>query len=100
MNSLMPFTTTATELQRNYKKVVRMVKKSKEPVTVLSNSRPEIIVMDYRTFRDFSRELPKEKARHRKGLDELFGSWTKEEGDEFDKIIEEEFEQINPEGWK
>ena len=30
----------------------------------------------------------------------LFGMWTKEEGEQFDKHIEEAFEQIDEEDWK
>ena len=33
-------------------------------------------------------------------FDKYFGGWTKEEADEFDRIIEEEFEQIDEEIWK
>lgn len=96
----MPVTTTSTELQRNYKKVVRMVKKSKEPVAVLSNNKPEMVIMDYRVFVDYSKDIVGKKPRRRKELNELFGSWSNKEAEEFDKIIEDAFEQINPEGWK
>lgn len=101
MNRLLPLTTTATELQRNYRKVIKMVKKSKEPVTVLSNNRPEIVVMDYDAFKtNITRKEPKKSAKHSRSLDEFFGIWSKEEADEFDRVIEEMFEQVNPEGWK
>ena len=33
-------------------------------------------------------------------LDFLFGTWTKEEAEEFDKVVEEEFEQIDWDDWK
>ncbi len=96
MNSLLPFTTTATELQRNYKRVVARAKKLGRPVTVLSNNKPELIVMDYSSFKKDSLK----KAGKKSGLEAVFGSWTKEEADKFDKIIEEAFEQIDPEDWK
>lgn len=100
MNGLMPPTTTATELQRNYKKVVEIVKKVKGPVTVLSNNKPEIVVMDYKVFTDFSRDLIKKKAIRAKSLDDFYGSWSKEEAKEFDKVTEDAFEQVNSESWK
>lgn len=96
----MPNTTTATEFQRNYRKVIKMVKKIREPVTVLSNNKPDIVVIDYDVFADLLKILPRKKVRQRRSLDELFGSWTKKEADEFDKFIEDAFEQINPESWK
>ena len=33
-------------------------------------------------------------------LDHLFGRWSKEEADEFDAIIEEEFEKIDESMWQ
>ena len=33
-------------------------------------------------------------------LDHLIGTWSKEEADEFDAIIEEEFEKIDEEMWE
>lgn len=99
MNNLMPNTTTSTELQRNYKRVASRSRKTKQPVIVLSNNKPEGVYIDYETF---SKKYMRKGARRRiqKGLLAPFGSWTKEETDAFDKVIEEEFEQINPEGWK
>jgi len=50
MEGLMPATTTATELQRNYKRVVQRAKKIKKPLTVLSNNMPELVIVDYEAF--------------------------------------------------
>jgi hypothetical protein len=46
MNGLMPLTTTSTELQRHYKRVVRLAKRTKQPITVLSQNKPTLLVMD------------------------------------------------------
>lgn len=100
MNGVMPLTTTATELQRNYKKVVKRVRRSREPVTVLSNNKPEVVIMDYEVFKSLSNNFVKREAVRRRSLEELYGSWTEKETQEFDKIIEDAFEQVNPEGWK
>lgn len=59
MNGLMPHTTTATELQRNYKKVVKRAKALKEPIVVLSNNKPEGVYMDYEVFKSIQKR-PKE----------------------------------------
>ena len=46
-----------------------------------------------------------ESGRNKRGklnhnFDRFFNTWTKEEADEFDAFIEEEFEQIDEEMWK
>lgn len=40
------------------------------------------------------------KRRKKRDLSEFVGLWTKEEGEAFDKYIEEAFEQIDEEAWK
>lgn len=41
-----PKTTTAREIQRNYRKIFDEVKKTKEPVVVMRNNKPEVVIMD------------------------------------------------------
>lgn len=41
-----PKMTTAREIQRNYRKIFDEVKKTKEPVVVMKNNRPEVVIMD------------------------------------------------------
>lgn len=36
----------------------------------------------------------------KKGTKRLFGSWTNKEAEQFDRVIENAFERINPEDWK
>lgn len=43
---LFPKTTTAREIQRNYRKIFDEVKSSKEPVYVMKNNRPEVAIID------------------------------------------------------
>ena len=38
--------------------------------------------------------------RKKRDLSMLFGMWTKEEGEAFDKYLKEECERIDPEDWK
>lgn len=42
----LPNTTTAREIQRNYRKIFDMVKKTKEPVVVMKNNKPEVAIVD------------------------------------------------------
>ena len=103
MSSLLPNTTTATELQRNYRNVVRIAKKAKKPITVLSNNKPDAIYMDYEAFikEYLTKRVSKDaKSRRGEGIMRAFGSMTGEEADKLDRIIEEECERIDPEGWK
>jgi len=41
-----PKMTTAREIQRNYRKIFDEVKKTKEPVVVMRNNKPEVVIMD------------------------------------------------------
>ena len=43
---MFPKTTTAREIQRNYRKVFDAVKKTKEPVFVMKNNKPEVAIID------------------------------------------------------
>ena len=46
----MPYTTTATELQRHFKKVANRVKRLKQPVVVLANNKPFLLISDYQQY--------------------------------------------------
>lgn len=100
----MPFTTTATELQRNYRRVVKQAKKVGGPVVILSNNKPEGIYVDYEVFKnEYARRVnrgTKKVSGKKKGIKRLFGSWTDEQAEQFDRVIEDAFEQLNPEDWK
>ncbi len=43
---LFPKTTTAREIQRNYRKVFDEVKRTKETVFVMRNNKPEVAIVD------------------------------------------------------
>lgn len=49
---LFPRTTTAREIQRNYKKVFNTVKKTKETVFVMKNNRPEVAIVDVKKLEE------------------------------------------------
>ena len=100
MDGLMPITTTATQLQRNYRNVVKKAKKNKKPIIVLYNNKPEGVYIDYATFKNEFIEASVSKKAKKAGFAEFSGIWTKEEAEKFDRIIEDAFEQVNPEDWQ
>ena len=52
-----PKTTTIREIQRNYKKVFEQVKKTKEPVVVLKNNKPDIVLVDIQALQEMNKRL-------------------------------------------
>ena len=42
----LPKTTTVREIQRNYKKIFEQVKKTKEPIVVIKNNKPDVAIID------------------------------------------------------
>ncbi len=49
---LFPKTTTGKKLQQNYRQVFDMVKKTKEPVIVMRNNRPDVAIVDYKRLEE------------------------------------------------
>lgn len=47
MNTLMPRTVSVSDIQKNYRKVFNTAKRTKEPVIVLSNNKPDVVIIDY-----------------------------------------------------
>ncbi len=43
----MPNTVSVSDIQKNYRKVFDRVKKTKEPVIVLSNNKPDVVIIGY-----------------------------------------------------
>lgn len=54
---LFPRTTTAREIQRNYKKVFSTVKRTKEPVFVMKNNKPEVAIVDVKKLEEMEAVL-------------------------------------------
>lgn len=104
---LMPITTTPTELQRNYRNVVKKAKKAKDAVIVLSNNIPEAVYMDYETYVKKLLnvgEIDKAKtvgfATANDELLSLSGSMSDEEADKLISDIDEMFEKVDKDEWK
>jgi len=100
MTGLMPHTTTATELQRNYKQVAQRAKRLKQPIVVLANNQPQGIYMDYGIYNSWQEGKVKMDSKKKRGFDDLFGSWSNEETDHLNQVIEDAFERVNPDDWK
>ena len=83
MNGIMPYTTTATEIQRHFKRVIKRVKKLKEPVAVLSKNKPSVVLMDYNKFNQMQASKKAKKP--------LFGIWKhlNIRSTEIDKVVKE-----------
>ena len=41
-----PETTTARQIQKNYRKIFDAVRKTKKPVVVMSNNKPDVAIVD------------------------------------------------------
>ncbi len=50
MNTLMPKTVSVSDIQKNYRKVFNTAKRTKEPVIVLANNKPEVAIIDYGAY--------------------------------------------------
>lgn len=65
-----PKTTTAKELQQNYRKVFDLVKKTKEPVFVMRNNKPDVAIIDAKKLEEMEAILAvlqsREEARQGK----------------------------------
>lgn len=49
-------TISAREMQRNYKKIFDRVKRTKEPVIVISNNKPQAAIVSLDVIADYQRE--------------------------------------------
>lgn len=54
---LFPKTTTAREIQRNYKKIFSMVKRTKQPVFVMKNNKPVVAIVDAKKLEEMQATL-------------------------------------------
>ena len=52
-----PFMATVADLQRRYRALVDRVKRTGEPMIVVNNGKPEVIVMDARTYEEHAQRL-------------------------------------------
>lgn len=64
-----PKTTTAKEIQRNYRKVFDLAKKTGEPVIVMRNNKPDVAIVDAKKLEEMEAILAVLESREeaRKG---------------------------------
>ena len=55
MNTLMPKTVSVSDIKKDYRKIFDRAKKTKEPVIVLSNNKPDVVIIDYDSLEDLRR---------------------------------------------
>ncbi|TSC86652.1 MAG: Uncharacterized protein G01um10147_864 [Microgenomates group bacterium Gr01-1014_7] len=46
----MPRTVSVSDIQKNYRKIFNTAKRTKEPVVVLANNKPEVAIIDYEAY--------------------------------------------------
>lgn len=63
MNTLTQIATVA-DLQRNYRPLITSLKKSGQPLIIVSNGRPDVIIMDIDSFESREKELQDLEEKH------------------------------------
>lgn len=56
MNTL-PQITTVANLQRSYRPLISRIKKSGQPLVVVSNGKPDVVIMDIHSFESREKDL-------------------------------------------
>ncbi len=57
MNTLMPNTVSVSDIQKNYRKIFDKARRTKEPVIVLSNNKPDVVIMDVESLELMNKKL-------------------------------------------
>lgn len=96
---------TSTDVQRNYKMVANRAKiLEDEGLIIMANNRPEFAFMRFDLYDDLIKNKTqmkiKSQVKEKTGIDAVFGMWTKQEAVEFNKIVDEMNERIDPDDWK
>ncbi len=93
--------TTATEIQRDYKAVSKRARASDEALIVMLNNKPDLVVMRFDYYQHLiDLDGTKKDGKKKSGLESIFGAWTKQEAEEFNKVVDEMNERIDPKDWK
>lgn len=91
----MPKTASVRDVQRNYKKLFDYVIKTKEPLYLLSNNQPKVVVLDLAVFEDLAakknKELTEEEAL--KIIAEGDREYKSGKLEDFDEFIKKEYPQ-------
>lgn len=84
---MFPKTTTAREIQRNYKKIFDEAKRSKEPVFIMKNNKPQVAIIDAAKFEEMEAVIATLESREeaRAGKAKLLKGSLKDLWDEAQK---------------
>jgi len=62
MNTLfIPNTISARQLQRDYKSIFLQANKHQQPIMVISNNQPQVIILSLKTFERYSQSLNRQE---------------------------------------
>ena len=85
---VLPKTTTAKDIQKNYRRIFDEVKESGEPVIVMRNNQPDVVIMDAKKLEEMEAVIAvlqsKEEVRAGKGkplTDSLTDLWNEAQKD-------------------
>ena len=56
MTSLMPRTVSSSDIQKKYREIFDEVKKTKEPVIVLTGNKPDVAIVDFNYLEELKQE--------------------------------------------
>ena len=56
MTSLMPKTVSSSDIQKKYRAIFDEVKKTKEPMIVLTGNKPEVAIVDFKYLEELRQE--------------------------------------------
>ena len=57
MNTLMPKTVSVSDIQKDYRRIFDSAKKTKKPIIVLSNNKPDVVIMDVKALELLNKKL-------------------------------------------
>ncbi len=95
--------TSSTEIQRNYKAVAKRARAANEAIIVMSNNKPDLVVMNYDLYlQNLQKDVAKTVgfASANEDLMSLVGTMKHDEVVKLNKDIDDMNEQIYPEDWK
>lgn len=63
MISLMPKTVSSSDIQKKYREVFDEVKRTKEPVIVLTGNKPDVAIVDFKYLEELKQESYEKELR-------------------------------------
>lgn len=91
-------TTSAREIQRNYRKVVEKVKKTNQPIIVINRNKPDVAIMSIDALQEYNR-LKSDKLDW-SIIDEIRALNADKDPEEVYKEVTEEVEAVRQEKYE